>query len=177
MQAERQPAPRYGRWQALWFGLPLGALAFGVLLLAVIPPSHLSAGQAIFLGLTLYFAIAFVAGYRYCSQRRHEGWESGWAGFLTGLVAATLFLLVTLVLLIIAIHVDDVAPPPQPPSRTFHSNSFDVLISTLIFGVLALLNGVGVLLSAIGGRIGGALAVWRTAPRISPPEAQEASVE
>ena len=89
MRYERQPARssrKYGRWQALWFGLPLGAVALGVFTLAVLVPARLSPGPAILVGLAFYLVVALVAGYRYCYQRRHEGWESGWAGFRFGLV-------------------------------------------------------------------------------------------
>ena len=174
MVSAKQPAGQaekvrqYGRGQAFWFGLPLGALTFGALLLAVRFPAQLSPGAAILLGLALYVVVPFLAGYRYCYQRRHDGWESAWAGLRVGLVGAALSLLATLVLLIIAIIVDAHTPPPPPPMRTIHSTALDIIISVLIFGVLAFLNAAGVLLSALGAFLGGALAIWRAKPQ--PPE-------
>ena len=91
-QGQAGQARGYGRGQAFWFGLPLGALTLGILILAVRYPARISPGTAILLGFALYVVVAFVAGYRYCSQRRHEGWESGGAGFRVGLVSAALFL-------------------------------------------------------------------------------------
>jgi hypothetical protein len=172
MQAERPPARRYGRWQALWFGLPLGALLVGLYQVATLPPFRLSTGQALLVGGALYLIIPLFAGYRYCYQRRHEGWQSGWAGFRVGLVAAMLFLLVMGVIFGIVVYIDGVSPPPpsSPPSRIPHSHSLVILFSVIIVGLLALLNSVGVLLSAMGGRLGGALAIWRTAPRGIPTE-------
>lgn len=151
----------YGRGQAFWFGLPLGALTLGVLVLAVRYPARISPGTAILLGLALYVVVAFLAGYRYCSQRRHEGREGGWAGFRVGLVSAALFLLVILVYLIIAIIVDENTPPPSPPNRTFHSTTLDIIFGSVFFGIFVILTWIGALLSAAGGRLGGALAIWR----------------
>src|SRR5689334_9712540 len=124
-QGQAGQARGYGRGQGFWFGLPLGAPTLGILILAVPYPARLSPGTAILLGFALYVVVAFVAGYRYCSQRRHEGWESGGAGFRVGLVSAALFLFVILVFLIIAIIVDANTPPPSPPNRTFHSTTLD----------------------------------------------------
>lgn len=178
MWDERQPARpsrKYGRGQALWFGLPLGALTLGVFTLAVLFPARLSPGPAILVGLALYLVVALVAGYRYCYQRRHEGWESGWAGFRVGLVAATLFMLVMTVWMIVSIHIQENTPPP-PNSRVFHSQTLDVIVGAIIFGVFAVLNGTGMLLSAIGARIGGALAIWRAKSAMPAGNVQEAQV-
>lgn len=180
MRDERQPARpsrKYGRGQALWFGLPLGALTLGILLLAVKFPARLSPSPAILIGLALYLIVPLSAGYRYCYQRRHEGWESGWAGFRVGLVAAALLMLVVTVLLIIAIVVDANTPPPPPGNiRTFHSTTLDIIVSVFALGVMAALTGTGVLLGTIGARIGGAMAIWRVKSQTPVGEVQEAQV-
>ena len=168
---------KHGRGQALWFGLPLGVLALGVLALAIVFPARFSPGQAILIGLALYFIVPLFAGYRYCYQRRHEGWESGWAGFRVGLVAAALFMLVVTALLIIAIVVDANTPPPSPASvrvRAIHSTTLDIIVGVFAFGVMAVLNGVGMLLGAIGARIGGALAIWRAKSHAPVGDVQDA---
>lgn len=178
MWDQGQPARlsrKYGRGQALWFGLPLGALTLGILLLAVKFPTRLSPGPAILIGLSLYIIIPLFAGYRYCYQQPHEGWESGWAGFRVGLVAAALLMLVVTVLLIIANVVDANTPPPPPGNiRTFHSTTLDIIVSVFALGVMAALAGTGVLLGAIGARVGGALAIWRARSAMPAGNVQEA---
>lgn len=153
--------PLAQNWRhALLFGLPLALLAMALVALTVRFPTSLNPQQATLAGLLLYLLIPAIAGYNFCSQRRREGWESGWAGLRVGLVASSVFLLTATVWLTVSVVIYDNSPPSGPPSRNnIYSPGLALFFAILALAILAMLNFVGIVLSAVGGRIGGALAI------------------
>lgn len=163
-----QQATSYTRWRrwrhALLFGVPLGLIELGLLVLTLTHPAQLSSGQAILLDYLLAFLVPTVAGYLFCFRRQHEGWESGWAGLRVGLVACVVFLLATAIDFAVALIIYDNTPPPPPPPtnpREIYSPGLALVLDVILFGFLALLSSLSLFVSAAGGRIGGALAIWR----------------
>jgi putative flippase GtrA len=162
--------PRRRGWQALGFGLPLALLDFGLYNFSITHPASLSPWTAMWISFGLALVVSFVAGFRFCYQRRHEGWESGWAGFRIGLVSGGLFLLVVLIILLVGLIMLSNAPPPSPGSREFSSPSLAQAIAIVLLLMLAFIQGISILLCAFGARIGGALAIWHAAPPMMTPE-------
>jgi len=170
----QQTMPRT-RWQnrrhALAFGLPLGVLQ---LVLYAIAITH--AVQLTYEPLLLYYLLAFlvsaIAGYHFCSQRRHEGWESGWAGLRVGLVACLVFLLLVGIDIAVALIIADNTAHPPPPTnpRQSYSPDFALILDVILWGLLALISSFSLFASAAGGRIGGALAIWRATRRQTQEE-------
>ena len=174
-QAMQQTAPR-SRWRnwrhALIFGLPLGVLQLVIYMYTITHMEQLTYGP-ILLDYLLAFLIPAVAGYHFCSQRWHEGWESGWAGLRVGLVACIFFLLLTAIDIAAALIIADSIPHQPPPTnhRQLHSRDLALIVDVLLWVYLALISGLSLFLSAAGGRIGGALAIWR-AKRLQLEEQQ-----
>jgi hypothetical protein len=171
----RQTMPRT-RWQrsrhALAFGLPLSVLQLVLYTVAVTHMKQLTFGPVL-LDYLLAFLISAIAGYVFCLRRRHEGWESGWAGLRVGLVACVVFLLLVGTDIAAALIIADNAPPPPPPTnpRQIYSPGFALILDVILWGFLALVSGFSLFASAAGGRIGGALAIWR-AKRLQLEEQQ-----
>jgi hypothetical protein len=145
---------------ALLFGLSLALLALALVVLTTRFPTYLNPQQATLVSLLLYLLIPAIAGYNFCSQRGREGWESGWAGLRVGLLASGVFLFIAIVWLTVTVVIYDNSPPSGPPSRgNFYSPGLELFFAILELAILAMLNFVGIVLSAAGGRIGGALAI------------------
>lgn len=161
------------RWrQTLLFGLPLALLEIGIVVITIAHTNILSPQRAMLYGLAAYLLLPAVAGFQFCYKRRHKGWESGWAGFRVGLVSAGIVMLAITMWLVIALIIYDNTPPPSPPSRSnIYAPGLALIIIVFLLGLLAVLNGLGITFSALGGRLGGALATWR-APRPQPNESQ-----
>ncbi|HKW20223.1 MAG TPA: hypothetical protein VJO13_02520, partial [Ktedonobacterales bacterium] len=121
---QAMPRSRWRNWRhALAFGLPLGVLQL-VLYMYTITHMEQLAYRPILMDYLLAFIIPAVAGYHFCSQRRHEGWESGWAGLRVGLVACVFFLLVMAIIFAVALSISVNSPPPPTNSRIPYSPSF-----------------------------------------------------
>ena len=145
---------------ALLFGLSLALLALALVVLTARFPTYLNPQQATLVGLPLYLLIPAIAGYNFCSQRRREGWESGWAGFRVGLLASGVFLFTAIVWLTVTVVINDNSPPSGPSSRSnIYSPGLELFFAILELAILAMLNFVGIVLSVAGGRVGGALAI------------------
>ncbi|HEY1391029.1 MAG TPA: hypothetical protein VGF38_21010 [Ktedonobacterales bacterium] len=160
----RQNIAKIRWWQALLFGIPLALLELTLFVVGMAFSSRLLPPQTILIGLPLYLVIPAIAGYWFCHQGHSEGWEGGWIGFRVGLVGCVVFILaIALVFAVIFMRYTN-TPPIFNPRAPHQWGMYDpagelrTLASTL--GILALLNGIGILLSVMGGRIGGALAQW-----------------
>jgi hypothetical protein len=159
--------PRQQRWQqALVFGVPLAILELGFFVVSMAYSSRLLLLQAILLGLFLYLVIPAIAGYWFRFQQQREGRESGWVGFRVGCVGFAVFMLAVALIFAVMfmryINTPPIFTPRAPHQWGLHDPSGELTTLATILGILALLNGLGMLLSTIGGRIGGALATWRT---------------
>lgn len=160
---QTMPRTPWQRWRhALAFGLPLAVLQLVLYMFTITHAKQLTYGP-ILLDYLLVFLIAAVAGYHFCSQRRQEGWESGWAGLRVGLVACVVFLLLTATDIAAALIIADNTPPPPPPTnpRQIYSPGLALIIDVMLWAFLAFVSGLSLFVSAAGGRIGGALAIWR----------------
>ncbi len=150
---------RWQRWrQSLFFGLPLGLLELALFTLTVTHPAQMNPQQASLIGLLLAFLAPAIAGYAFCHGRRHEGWESGWAGLRVGVVGSVLFLVVVAGWML-ANYISEVNTPPPLYSRTIYSPALDLFVSAIILAMLAMLNFVALFIGAAGGRVGGTLAI------------------
>jgi hypothetical protein len=161
-------------WMPLWFGLPLALLELSILFITVTYTAVLSPQRATLIGWSFYLIIPFAAGYQFCAQQRHEGWEGSWAAMRVAMFASALFLAASASWLLIAFIVYVRTPPPSYVRyRGIYSPPLDLLVSGLMLGVLALLAGIGALLGAVGGRIGGGLALWLSKPQVQGHEERE----
>ncbi len=147
---------------ALAFGVPLAVLQLVLYTIAVTHMKQLTY-EPILLDYLLVFLISAIAGYHFCLHRRHEGWESGWAGLRVGLVACVVFLLLVGIDIAVALIIADNTPHPPPPTnpRRFYSPGLALIVDVILWGFLALVSSFSLFASAAGGRIGGALAIWR----------------
>lgn len=165
------------RWkQALLFGLPLAITELGLFVVGMAYSSWLLPPQALLIGLPLYGVVPAIAVYWFCRQGHYEAWESGWAGFRVGFIGFAVFM-VTVTLLFAVMFMRYINTPPIFTPRAPHQwGLYDPVgyFTTLatILGILALLNGVAMLLSAFGGRLGGALALWRMTSHATRTEPQ-----
>ena len=168
---QTRPRTRWQRWRhALAFGLPLSVLQLVLYTVAVTHMKQLTFGPVL-LDYLLAFLISAIAGYIFCLRRRHEGWESGWAGLRVGLVACVVFLLLVAIDIAVALILSVNSPPPPTHSRIPYSPSFALIVDVILWGFLAFVSGFSLFFSAAGGRIGGALAIWR-AKRLQLEEQQ-----
>jgi len=153
------------RWrQAFLFGIPLALLEFSFFAVSMAYSSRLLPLQAVLLGLPLYLAIPAVAGYWFCRQRHADDPTGGSTGFRVGLVGFAICVLATALIFAVMfmryINTPHIFSPRAPHQWGLYdpAQEFRTLATTL--GILALLNGIGILLSVLGGLIGGALAQW-----------------
>lgn len=165
--------PRQQRWQqALIFGVPLALLEFGFFVVSMAYSSRLLLLQAMLLGLFLYFVIPAIAGYWFRYRQQRESWESGLVGLRVGFVGFVVFTLAVALMFAFVfmryINIPPIFAPQAPHQWGLYDPSGELTTLASILGILALLNGVGVLLSAVGGFIGGALARWRSRPLVQP---------
>jgi hypothetical protein len=159
------------RWNELWFALPLTLLEIGLLVVTVAVDGFLPLQQAVLIGLFLYLLISGIAGYQFGIQGHRRMWQSAWAGFRVGLATCAFCLLLSVVYLIIAFITYNNEPTPANP-HNHHLPGIALFIEIAVFGILTLLNGAGSLLSAVGGLIGGALAIWRSKAKRRAKEVQ-----
>jgi hypothetical protein len=116
---------------------------------------------AITLGLSLYVVVAALAGYWFRTQgARH----SIWAGFRVGLVGATAFLVV-LTSVFTFLWIRYVNTPRFPYEYGIYDPSWYLSLLVTALGLFAAINGAGVLLSVLGGWLGGLIAHGRPEPR------------
>lgn len=167
------------RWQRYWrpalvFGLPLGLLDLGFFAASMTYSSRLLPQQAVPICVLLYLLIPAIAGYQFCYHGRHEGREGSRAGFRVGLVGSAAAMLGTTLLFAVLFLRYVTMPRPFNPRMPHQWGLYDPAreLNTMasVLGILAVLHGIGVLLSLIGGRTGGALAAWRPLSRVHPGE-------
>lgn len=163
----RHLQPGQHRWgQALAFGLSLALLELGVVALFYTNYEILSPMRAITLALLLYLVVSVLAGYWLC---RHSGWHGGWAGLRAGLAGAFVFLLV-MALLFAVLWIRYVNMPRFPGEWGLYDPEMQLEAYVQGIGILAAISGAGMLLSALGGWLGGFIAHWRPEPREQPGE-------
>ena len=160
------------RWrQAFFFGLPLALLEIGLFGVSMAYSSRLLPQLAILIGVLLYFVIPAIAGYWFCHRRHSEESEGGWIGFRVGIVGFAVFMLGAIIMFAF-MFIRYLTTPRAPHQWGIYDPAWELSALVSILGILALLNGVGVLLSAIGGLIGGALAKWTISTHIQPGHPQ-----
>lgn len=158
----RQLQPGQHRWrQAFAFGLPLALLELGALALFYTNYEILSPVRAITLALLLYLVVSVLAGYWFC---RHGGRYGVWAGLRAGLTGAAVFLFV-MALLFAVLWVRYVNMPRFPGEWGLYDPAMQLKVYVQAIGILAAISGAGILLSALGGWLGGLIARWRPEPR------------
>ncbi|HEY7340340.1 MAG TPA: hypothetical protein VH591_05635 [Ktedonobacterales bacterium] len=158
---ETMPTTRWQRWRhALAFGLPLGVLELGLIYITVLHSYWLSQQQATLIGWLLCLLIPGAAGYHICYLGDHTRPASGWEGLRVGVVGSTVVLAGFAAWLVVTLIIYDNTPPPPGP-RTFYSPAIALFVAIVLLGLLAMISFVGLAFSAVGGRIGGALAAWR----------------
>ena len=152
---------KWRSWRhALIFGIPLGVLELGLIYITISHNYWLSPQQATLIGWLLCLLIPGVAGYHICYWGRRAGSVNGWAGLRVGVVGSAVVMIGFAVWLVVALIIYNNTPPPSGP-RTFYSPDFALFVAVMLFGLLAMINFVGLTFSAVGGRIGEALAAWR----------------
>ena len=158
------PWSRWQRWrQAFVFGLSLALLELSLFVVSMAYSGRLLPSQALLIGIPLYLVVPAIAGYWRCRQGQHEGWESDWAGFRVGFVGFAVFIL-AVALIFAAMFMRYITTPHTFTPQTSHqwglydpAGELTTLATNL--GILVVFNSVGLLLSAVGGRIGGTLAI------------------
>ena len=171
------PWSRWRSWRhALIFGLPLALLEVSLFGVSMSYTSRLLPLQAVLVGLPLYFVIPAVAGYWFCYQRHSEGLEGGSIGFRVGFVGfAVSMLAIALIFTVIFLRYTNtphIFNPRKPHEWGLYDPAGELSTLATVLGILAVLNGVGLLLSVIGGRIGSALAQWAMTNRPQPEQPQ-----
>lgn len=159
-------APRRLWPQAIGFGLPLALLELGTLIVFYRYFEILRPLRAITLGLLLYVIVAAAAGYWF---RQHGGQHGVWAGVRAGLAGAMIFLLMMTVVFAV-MWVRYVTTPRFPHEFGLYDPTGQLMIFAQALGLLAAISGVGVVLSALGGWLGGVIAGWWDEPREQPGE-------
>lgn len=166
-ESARQLQSGQHRWrQAFGFGLPLALLELGAVALFYTDYEILQPLQAITLGLLLYLIISVLAGIWFC---RHGGQHGIWAGLRAGLVGAVAFLLM-MALLFAVLWVRYVNTPRFPGEWGLYDPPWLLGVYIDALGLLAAISGAGVLLSALGGWLGGLIARWRPEAHEQPRE-------
>ncbi|HEY7340339.1 MAG TPA: hypothetical protein VH591_05630 [Ktedonobacterales bacterium] len=167
---QAMPWSRWRRWrQALRFGLPLALLELCVLISFYKDGNREILGtfswelQATILSLLLYLVVATLAGYWFC---RHGGQRGARAGLSAGLVGAIIVIIVMIPLFgLLYLRFVDMLRTCQLHACGPYGPADYLSILGSFFLTLALLNGAGILLSALGGWLGGIFANWRAMPR------------
>ena len=168
----QQNSPRF-RWrQAPLFGIPLALLELSLFVVSMAYSSRLLPPQAILIGLPLYLVIPAFASYWFCHQWHAEDSEGGWIGFRVGLVSCAGFILaIALVFAVLFMRYANTPPifnPRAPHEWGMYDPPGELRTLATTLGVLVVLSSVGLLLSMIGGRIGGALAQWTMTTHMRP---------
>jgi hypothetical protein len=172
----QQNIPRFCWPQALSFGLPLALLELSLFGISMAYSNRLLPPQAVLIGLPLYLVIPTIAGYWFCHQRHAEPSAGGWIGFRIGFVGFAIFMLATALIFAVMfmryINTPHIFSPRAPHEWGMYDPAGEPRTLATTPGVLAALNGVGLLLSVVGGRIGGALAQWGMTMRMQPEQSQ-----
>lgn len=150
------------RWrQAFVFGIPLAILELGLLVIST-TSSFLPLQQAILIGLTLYVVIPAFAEYMYQSQH-HETTVNVWPGVRAGLMSFSIIMLAATALFGVewGIYVHASAQPTPPHSWGIYDPGWELGNLLTVLAGLALIQGIGVLLSAVGSLFGSRVAILR----------------
>lgn len=155
MQREEQH-PNWRDWRLVFLlGLPPGLLEFGALATNAPHPYWLLSQPAMLFDWLFYFLIAGIIEYQFYLRRWHKGWDPSGAGFLVALVGCACFMLCVTVWMIIVLILYANASYPPDVLAFYRSRAFMALT------FLALINVATLGFSAVGARIGRALAIWR----------------
>jgi hypothetical protein len=145
---------------ALLFGLLLALLELGLLVTST-TSSFLSLQQAILVGLLLYVAVPAFAEYM-ARSLLYDNTAKVWFGVRVGLASFSISLLATMMLFGFEwVKYANVEPPPHSWGIYDPEWEFRNLLTTL--ASLALIHGIGVLLSVVGSLLGGGVTIWRAA--------------
>lgn len=163
-----QPAHLHAWRQAFWFGLPLALLELCVLIYFYQDGNREILGtiswelQATILSLLLYLVIATLAGYWFC---QHGGQRGTWVGLRAGLAGAAVVMIVMLPVFVFLYlrFVNFLRSCHLHACGPFGPTDYLSILGSFFLS-LALLNGAGLLLSALGGWLGGLIAHWRPEP-------------
>ena len=167
------PWSRWRSWrQALLFGLPLALLELSLFVVSMAYSNRLLPPQAVLIGLPLYLVIPTVASYWFHHQRQHENW----AGFRVGFVGFAVFMLaIALIFAFIFLRYTNtphIFNPRAPHEWGLYDPAGELRTLASTLGILAVVNGIGILLSVVGGLIGGALAQWTITTHMQPEQPQ-----
>jgi hypothetical protein len=172
----QQNIPMIRRRQAFLFGFPLALLELSLFVVSIAYSSRLLPLQAILLGLPLYLVIPAIAGYWFCRQRPAHNSASGSTGFHVGLVGFAIFMLATALIFAIMfmryINTPHIFSPRAPHEWGLYDPKGELRTLATTLGILAVVNGIGILLSVMGGLIGGALAQWTMTAHTQPGQPQ-----
>jgi hypothetical protein len=169
-------APQRNWRQAIGLGLPLALFVLLVLIYFHRVGNREILGteswelQATLLSLLLYLVVSAIAGYwfRFSGQPGRHG---AWAGLRAGLVGALIVLIVMMPLfaLLYLRFVDRLRTCQLHACGPFGPADYLSILGSLFLS-LVLLNGAGVVLSAVGGWLGGLIAGWWDGPQEHPVE-------
>ena len=167
-----QPVQQHTWRQAFGFGLPLALLELGILIYFYTSGDRELLGtyswalQATILSLLLYLSVSAAIGYGFCRHGGQHGRQGGWAGVRAGLMGALIVMVVAIPLFasLYLRFLDHLRTCQLHACGPFGPTDYLSILGSLFLS-LALLNGAGVLLSALGGWLGGIVAGWRAEPQ------------
>ncbi len=176
MQRE-EPHPNWRDWWLLiLLGVPLGLLELSLFVVGLGYSSRLLPLQAVLLGLPLYLAIPVIASYWTCRQRHVDDSTAGSTGFRVGLVGFAVLMLATALIFAVMfmryINTPHSFSPRAPHEWGLYDPTGELRTLATTLGILAVVNSIGILLSVMGGLIGGALAQWTTSAHMQPGQPQ-----
>lgn len=170
------PWSRWRRWHALLFGLPLVLLELSLFVVSMAYSNRLLPLQAVLLGLLLYLVIPAVADYWFYRQRHAHDSAGGSTGLRVGLVGfAVLMLAIALIFAVIFLQYTNtphIFNPRKPHEWGLYDPAAEFRTLATTLGIFAVVNGIGILLSVMGGLIGGALAQWTMTAHMQPRQPQ-----
>lgn len=150
------------RWrQALWVGVPLGLIELGLVIAALLVTERLSPPRAVLLGAVLYLLVPAGTGFSLGLRQWRAVWEDALAGMRVGLVSGGVVTLGASVVLVGALVRNLMTrPPPGPHAFPRYSPTLDIVVTAVVWVLVAGFNAVGVGLSLLGGLGGTVLARW-----------------
>ncbi|MFI5274753.1 MAG: hypothetical protein ACHQ4H_17115 [Ktedonobacterales bacterium] len=157
---------RWRNWQQVaLIGLILGLLELGLFVFTVKFSQRLSPPQAVLFGLPLYVLLPALAGFQLGSRHRQEAAGGVLTGMWVGLVSMGIVIVGAGLWLGVGVARNMIAPPAPThlqgrysPGR--YSPTLDIVVSVVVWIFLGSLNIFGVVLSMVGGLVGGLAARW-----------------